>query len=112
MDATAVCEAAQATLAGTTPFQQIVVQLIEAGVEYYHVAYAGRHARFYDDQGACVVTAIPYEGLPAVAPELDVDALCEDIRDSQERGQHYRNFTIRAMAAGRARLLRLLARKA
>jgi uncharacterized protein YbcV (DUF1398 family) len=100
MNATAVYEAAQATLAGTMPFPQIVAKLIEAGVEYYHVDYVGRCKRFYDAAGACVVTAMTYEKLPAVAAELDVEALRENIRDSQQKGQHYRDFTTRAMRAG------------
>ncbi len=100
MDATAVREAALATLAGTLPFPQIVAQLIEAGVEYYHVDYVGCCKRFYDAAGSCVVTPISYEGLPAVAGELDTPALRDDIRDSQHHGQHYRDFTVRAMRAG------------
>ena len=100
MDATVVHEAAAATLAGTLPFPQIVAKLIGAGVEYYHVDYAGACKRFYDANGTCVVTPIPYEGLPAVAAELDVEALRDDIRDSQQNGQHYRDFTVRAMRAG------------
>ncbi len=100
MDATAVHEAAAATLAGTTPFPQIVAKLIAAGVEYYHVDYVGHCKRFYDGNGTCVITAIPFEGLPSVAPELDMEALRDDIRDSQRNGQHYRDFTIRAMRAG------------
>ena len=100
MNATAVYEAAQATLAGTMPFPQIVAKLIEAGVEYYHVDYVGCCKRFYDGSGACVVTAITYENLPAVAADLDVEALRENVRDSQQKGQHYRDFTSRAMRAG------------
>lgn len=100
MNASAVHEAAAATLAGTMPFPQIVAKLIDAGVEYYHVDYVGRCKRFYDGDGTCVITPIPFEGLPSVAPELDTAALCDDIRDSQQNGQHYRDFTIRAMRAG------------
>jgi uncharacterized protein YbcV (DUF1398 family) len=100
MDATAVQEAALATLAGTMTFPQIVAKLVAAGVEYYHVDYVGRFKRFYDSQGACVVTALALEGLPKVAAELDVPALRDDIRDSQQHGQHYREFTARAMRAG------------
>ena len=100
MDTTAIHEAALATLAGAMPFPQVVAKLIEAGVEYYHVDYVGCCKRFYDSLGACVPAAIPYEGLPAVAAELDLDALRNDIRDSQQNGQHYRDFTIRAMRAG------------
>jgi uncharacterized protein YbcV (DUF1398 family) len=100
MDATAIQEAARATIASAMAFPQIVAKLVRAGVEYYHVDYVGGCKRFYDGQGACVVTAIPYEGLPAVAAELDIEALRENIRDSQQRGQHYRDFTVRAMRAG------------
>ena len=100
MDTTAIHEAALATLAGAMPFPQVVAKLIEAGVEYYHVDYVGGCKRFYDSLGACVTAAITYEGLPAVAAELDLDALRNDIRDSQQNGQHYRDFTIRAMRAG------------
>lgn len=100
MDATVVREAASATLAGTMPFPQIVGKLIEAGVEYYHVDYVGRCTRFYDGHGTCVVTPIAFEELPPVGAELDVDALRADIRDSQQNGQPYREFTARAMRAG------------
>ncbi len=100
MDATAIRDAASATLSGTLPFPQIVAKLIEAGVEYYYVDYVGGCKRFYDAAGTCVVTPIPYEGLPAVAAELDAQALRDDIRDSQQNDQHYRDFTARAMRAG------------
>lgn len=100
MNTTAIQEAATATLAGTMTFPQIVAKLLEAGVEYYQVDYVGRCKRFYDANGTCVVTAIPFEGLPPVAAELDIAALRDDIRDSQQNGQHFRDFTIRAMRAG------------
>jgi uncharacterized protein YbcV (DUF1398 family) len=100
MNTTVIRNAAQATLDGTLPFPQIVAQLLDTGVEYYHVDYVGRCKRFYDADGACVLTSIGYEGLPPVAPELNVEALVLNIRDSQERHQHYRDFTIRAMQAG------------
>lgn len=100
MDASAIQNAAAATLAGSMPFPAIVGQLIAAGVEYYHVDYACACKRFYGANGACVVTPITYEGLPPIAAELDVEALRADIRDSQQNGQHYRAFTDRAMRAG------------
>lgn len=100
MDASAIHEAAQATLAGTMPFPQIVAKLIAAGVEYYHVDYAGRCKRFYDGGGGMRSDGHHVRRLPAVAAELDVEALRDDIRDSQQKGQHYRDFTVRAMRAG------------
>lgn len=100
MDATAINEAAQATLAGTMPFPQVVAKLLAAGVEYYHVDYVGYCKRFYSGAWECVTTPITYEGLPSVAAELDVEALRANIRDSQQKNQPYRDFTIRAMQAG------------
>jgi uncharacterized protein YbcV (DUF1398 family) len=100
MDSVAIREAAEATLAGTMPFPEIVGKLIGAGVEYYHVDYVGRCKHFYDGEGARVATSITFEGLPAVAAEFDVDGLRANIRDSQQNGQHYRDFTVRAMQQG------------
>jgi len=95
-----ITAAANATLAGGTPFPQIVAHLIEAGVECYHVDYLSLRKTFYDGQGATVITAIPYEKLPEVAADFDAQALRANIRDSQHNNQHYRDFTIRAMQAG------------
>jgi uncharacterized protein YbcV (DUF1398 family) len=100
MDATLIAEAARASLDGTAAFPDVVAKLIRAGVEYYLVDYAGRCTQFYDGAGGRVVTAIDYDTLPPVAPELDVAALRAAILDSQRHGQKYRDFTARAMAAG------------
>jgi uncharacterized protein YbcV (DUF1398 family) len=100
MDTTAIHEAAEATLAGTMSFPEVVAKLVAAGVEYYHVDYVGKFKHFHDGLGAYVSTAIAYEKLPVVAAELDVEALRANVRDSQLNGQHYRDFTVRAMQAG------------
>ena len=100
MDTKAIHEAAQATLAGTMPFPEIVGKLIAAGVEYYLVDYVGRCKHFYDGVGAVVSTSIEFEHLPPVAAELDVEALRANIRDSQQNNQAYRDFTVRTMQAG------------
>lgn len=95
-----VKKAADATLAGTMPFPEIVGTLIEAGVEYYHVDYVGLRKTFYSATGETMTTTITYEGLPSVAADFDLAALRADILDSQRHGQKYRDFTRRAMAAG------------
>lgn len=92
--------AATATLAGTKPFPEIVSLLLEAGVESYQVDYVSLRKTFTDGQGATVVTAIPFEGLPPVAADFDAAGLRAAIQDSQHHGQKYRDFTRRAMAAG------------
>ncbi|OYW75995.1 MAG: DUF1398 domain-containing protein [Verrucomicrobia bacterium 12-59-8] len=100
MNTILITTAANATLAGSKPFPQIVAQLIEAGVEFYHVDYLSLRKTFYNDNGATVSTAIPYENLPAVAADFDAQALRANILDSQQNNQHYRDFSSRAMQAG------------
>lgn len=100
MNTEIVAEAARATLSGSLPFPEVVRRLIETGVEYYHVDYVALRKTFYSASGTMVTTPITYEGLPAVAADFDVAALRAAIVDSQNYGQHYRDFTQRAMEAG------------
>lgn len=100
MNTELISQAARATLDGTLPFPEVVRLLLTAGVEYYHVDYVGLRKTFYSATGNLVVTPIPYEGLPNVAENFDAPALQAAIRDSQQHGQTYRDFTRRAMAAG------------
>ncbi len=100
MDSTVVNEAARGTLAGTMPFPEVVRRLIETGVEYYHVDYVALRKTFYSAGGDVVTTPIPYEQLPPVAAEFNLAGLRAAILDSQRHGQHYRDFTRRAMEAG------------
>jgi uncharacterized protein YbcV (DUF1398 family) len=100
MNTELISQAARATLDGTLPFPEVVRLLLTAGVEYYHVDYVGLRKTFYSATGNLVVTPIPYEGLPTVAETFDAPALQAAIRDSQQHGQTYRDFTRRAMAAG------------
>jgi uncharacterized protein YbcV (DUF1398 family) len=100
MNAEIVTEAARATLAGTIPFPEVVSRLLATGVEYYHADYAGLCKTFYSASGDRIVTPIAYEGLPPIAADFDAEALRAAIYDSQRNGQHYRDFTTRAMQAG------------
>lgn len=100
MNTELVKQAAVATLEGSKPFPEIVGMLIEAGVESYHVDYVGLRKTFYSASGETMVTIINYEGLPSVHEHFDLTALRADILDSQQNGQHYRDFTRRAMEAG------------
>ena len=100
MDTKLISLAARETLASTLPFPQIVGMLIEAGVEYYHVDYAGRCKSFYSPEGDRVVTPLTYASLPPIAAELDIAALRNAIIDSQRNGQKYYDFSVRAMNAG------------
>ena len=100
MNTEIVSEAARATLDGSIPFPEVVRRLIGAGVEYYHVDYVALQKRFYSATGDVLTTPIPYERLPPVAADFDATGLRAAILDSQRHGQHYRDFTRRAMEAG------------
>jgi|SRR5581483_9157323 len=100
MNTEIVAGVARAALDGSIPFPEIVRRLIETGVEYYHVDYVALRKSFYSATGDVVTTPISYEGLPPVAADFDAAGLRAAILDSQCRGQHYRDFTRRAMEAG------------
>lgn len=100
MKSEVVAEAARATLDGSIPFSEVVRRLIETGVEYYHVDYVALQKTYYSASGEIIKTPINYEGLPSVAADFDLDALRAAILDSQQNGQHYRDFTRRVMNAG------------
>jgi uncharacterized protein YbcV (DUF1398 family) len=100
MNTEIITQTARKTLAGTISFPEVVGQLLAAGVEYYHVDYVGLRKTFYGADGDVVVTPISYEGLPRVAAEFSGKDVRANIRDSQQNGQAYRDFTRRAMEAG------------
>lgn len=100
MNADVVRKMAELTLSGLMPFPQIVGNLMEQGVEYYHVDYSSLSFSFYSADGGVVVAPLVLEGLPAVAVDLDVPELRAAILDSQQHGQKFRDFCARAMAAG------------
>lgn len=100
MDADKISEMSKASLLGTLSFPEIVKNLIEAGVEYYHVDYVSKRKHFYSGSGNVVVTSLTFEDLPQVAPELSIPSLKEAIIDSQQNRQTYREFSKRAMNAG------------
>ncbi len=100
MNSDLVLQAARASLTGSLPFPEIVRNLIQAGVEYYHVDYILLQFTFYGTNAASVVAPLTFEGLSAVAKDFDVAALRQTILDSQQDGQQFREFSQRAMRAG------------
>lgn len=100
MNTEVITEAARATLDGSMAFPEVVRRLIATGVEYYHVDYVALRKTFYSAAGDVVTMSITYEGLPSVADAFDTAGLRAAILDSQRHGQHYRDFTRRAMEAG------------
>lgn len=100
MNSEIILEVATKTLSGAVSFPEAVGKLLATGVEYYFVDYICLHKIYYGTEGKSVAVPVAYEGLPPVAPELDLAALRVNILDSQQRNQPYREFTRRAMAGG------------
>ncbi len=100
MNANEITALAKATLDGSMPFPAIVGALMAQGVEYYHVDYAARSFTFYSAAGAAVIAPLSFENLPAIADDFDALALRAAIVDSQQNGQVFRDFCVRAMRAG------------
>lgn len=108
MNTEIIAEVSRGTLDGTIGFPEVVGRLLETGVEYYQVDYVALRKTFYSASGAVVTTPLSFEGLPAVAADFDAAALRAAIYDSQRHGQHYRDFTRRAMVAGVASYIAFL----
>ena len=100
MNANTIRQLAQATLSGELPFAEIVGRLIDEGVEYYHVDYLLLQFTFYGTEGGAVLAPLNMENLPAVAHDLNGPELKAAILDSQQHGQKFTKFSVRAMEAG------------
>lgn len=100
MHAELLQQMARATLSGDLPFPVIIGKLLAEGVEYFRVDYVAQQMSFYSGVGSLVVAPLTFEGLPAVAADFDAVALKAAILDSQRNGQHFRQFSHRAVQAG------------
>lgn len=100
MNTDVISEMVQAALSGSMPFPEIVGNLIKDGVEYYHVDYVTLSFSFYSPNGGVVVVPLAYEGLPEVASDFNVAELRAAILDSQQNGQKFRQFCVRATESG------------
>lgn len=100
MNAHTIHAMALASMSGILPFPNIVKHLIEEGVEYYHVDYVTRQFTFYNGEGDVVIAPLSMDSLPTVASDFDVEALRAAIMDSQQHGQKFATFSVRAVEAG------------
>ena len=100
MNSNEISALAKATLDGSMPFPEIVGKLIANDVEYYHVDFASRSFTFYGGSGAIVSVPLAFDHLPPVSVDFDLIALQAAILDSQQQGQKFREFCVRAVRAG------------
>jgi uncharacterized protein YbcV (DUF1398 family) len=100
MNSEVIAKVARGAADGSISFPEVVAELLQTGVECYHVDYVAMRKTFYSASGETMVTPINYENLPPVAEDFDVAALRANILDSQRNGQKYREFSRRTMQAG------------
>ena len=100
MNADVIKKMAEVTLSGSMSFPEIVGNLMKEGVEYYHVDYLSLSFSFYSANGSVVVAPLAFENLPDAASDFNVVELRAAILDSQQHGQKYREFCVRALMAG------------
>lgn len=100
MHADVIKQLAAATLSGSLPFPEIIGHLMDEGVEYYHVDFAAKSFSFYSTDGEVLIAPIAYENLPKIAADFNVLELRAAILDSQQHGQKFHDFCIRALHAG------------
>lgn len=100
MNASEVARLAKVTLDGSVPFPEIVGRLLSNGVEYYHVDFVTCSFTFYGASGEAVVAPLLLPNLPPIAEVLDAAALRAAIVDSQQHGQKFPAFCVRATGAG------------
>lgn len=99
MNTTLIEQTAQAVTAGTLPFPTVVERLVAAGVEYYQIDYVRRLQTCFSGAGGIHVVPLGFT-VPAIAETFDAPALVAAIRDSQQRGQKFPDFSVRAAQAG------------
>ena len=100
MNADVIRKMAEVTLSGSMPFPEIVGNLIKESVEYYHVDYVSLSFSFYSANGGVVLAPLALEDMPEVATDFNAAELRAAILDSQQNGQKYRQFCVRAVMSG------------
>lgn len=99
MDTSVIEQTAEATANGLISFPVVVERLIAAGVEYYRVDYVRRVDTCYSAAGEAHEVPLRFP-VPSVAESFNGAELVAAIRDSQQRGQKYPDFSQRATRAG------------
>lgn len=87
------------TLAGEITFPQVVGQLIELGVEAYHIDFVRSENRYYNADGESHVIPAGHTFAQA-AKDFNTEAVVAAIRKSQQGLIHYPVFVDEVLKAG------------
>jgi uncharacterized protein YbcV (DUF1398 family) len=85
--------------AGTTSFGQIIVKLIAAGFEAYHVDLVRHENRYYLPNGQSHVAAVSLSPDP-IAKEFSAEAIAAAVRGAQSGQLKYPDFVRQVKTAG------------
>lgn len=92
-------ECAAASYAGTKSFGEIVVALMQAGVESYQADYRNKSATYYMPDGEAIGIELKTPAAP-IPQRFDAAALQAAIRGAQRGEVKYPQFLALSMAAG------------
>lgn len=100
MDITTIQHALAGSYGATLTFPQVVQQLLEAGVERYHVDLIRHETIYYDAAGHSHRETHPPVDLPPVNSVFDAGSVQNSIRAVQRGESNYIQFLQRIMSAG------------
>jgi uncharacterized protein YbcV (DUF1398 family) len=94
-----VRECAEQSAAGTIHFGQVVLRLIEAGIERYHADYSRMETTYYTPDGGSCVVSMNHERTP-IAEAFSPSEVEAAVRQAQRGEIMYPQFTRQVLAAG------------
>lgn len=85
---------------GKITFPEVVMHLLQAGIERYYVDLVSHQNIYYSVQGETYNVAFPDVDLPTFGTSFQKDKVVDTIREIQAGKIDYLEFLARVMAAG------------
>ncbi len=85
---------------GKISFGEVVMKLIEIGVERYHADLVTLQKTFYGKDGGIHIEKLTLKDVPQVASEFDAETVRGTIKMAQQGKIHYPEFLEKVMKAG------------
>lgn len=85
---------------GKITFPEVVMHLLQAGIERYYVDLVSHQSIYYSVQGETYNVSFPHTQFPAFGSSFQKDTVVDTIREIQAGKIDYLEFLARVMAAG------------
>jgi uncharacterized protein YbcV (DUF1398 family) len=92
-------ETAELSASGKIHFGQVVMRLMKAGIERYHVDYCRMETTYYTPDGGSYVVPVHHDQT-SLAEAFSAKMVEESVRQAQRGEIMYPQFTRQALAAG------------